>query len=424
MNLQKKMLKSAVAGMITFGLVSQLASFNAATVKAATENNSLELAHNAYIFNQKGKRIKNYHGQKNNAYLKKGTSINFSGSIKEVEPNTKKFYLLNEDREKQSWLPYKMIKGQCYYKLSSGGYVKANNVYRIAGHPLYTDQATVKIANLKKNESYKIGVGKDSINLKNGKIYQVDRVTGMSGQSGLSIEYRVRGTKTAFIPETKIKAKPKQQLQTYTQASYIIFTQKAGTYNVDGSARPTTDPNATFAAYDVYPVESATYLWNANDNKAELFYLLKDSWNEPRFYSLANYHAQDFAGLVYVKADTTEYESGPALKPTNTPEQAQKDAKIAVKEDKQELQDLVDQENITPYQSSSLSNLENRFKAALKLAKTTLNSDKATISEVKAAKAILVKTQNDLSHYDKSQAESDAILGATTPYIIWISTMN
>ena len=416
MKLKQKAAIGSVVSIFALGLVANL-SLGAQPIEATEETNEITLAHNAYVYNKHGKRLSKFQGSKQKAHLKKGLSVPFVGKIEPIEHNDKQFYLLNDDNYHQSWLPYHKIGGEYFYSLGSGGFVKAVNVGQVNNKPLYTHEAKVKIA--KKVKPYTAGIGKDKTVIKPGKTYRVDSIAALTTDSKPVVNYRISGTIEAFIPKKDLAVIPRQNLKLYTQATYVGFLKTAGTYDITATALPTESANSTFNTGDMYPVEKLTYLWNSSEKKAELFYLLKDSWAKPRFYSLANYQPAATPSLTYVKVEGTNYISGPYLKPNNTPEQAQADAKIATKEDKQKLQTLVDQELITPYQKDNNFTLCGfRFGYALQLAQNTLKSEKATIAEVKEATAILQKAHSNVLNCTPKQEKGDQLLGTSTPYLL------
>ena len=413
MKLKQKIMLGSVAGLLTFGTVLPLEQNPLSTVAAATTG-KLTIARNAFVYDKHGKRIKQF-GKKKQVVIKKGAEVNYRGKLQPVANDSKQFYLLNSDNYTQTWLPYRKIKSQCYYRLSTGQYIRANNVAQIAGQPLYANKVKVTVAK-KVNEV--VGTGKDKKTLKPGKTYQVDRITAITENDKPVVQYRISGTTDAFIPEVGLQKKPTQSLKTYTKATYVTFKNAAGTYNIDAAARSNTEANSTFLVGDLYPVEQLTYLWDSEAKKAELYYLLKDSWNEPTFYSSANYRPLSAAGLVYVKASDVNYLSGTYLKPNNTKEEARADAAIATNEDKQSLKQLVEQEKIEPYKNEQTNKRDRLvYNCALTLAKKVLDSDKATKAEVKTAVNILTSVQNDLLNRSEAQVQTAKILNATTPYL-------
>lgn len=404
---------------VNFLLLGSFASFVKdpdTSVIAASSTSKLSLSHNSYVYNKNGKRLKKSKASK--TYFKQGEEVKGAEAVQPIEPDTKQFYLLEDDNYNQSWLPYTKIHGQYYYKISSGSYIKATNVGLINSKLLYTAKATVKVRNSKKNKSFTIGNGKDKTKIVRGRKYQVDALTAIFDKPNSSTKYRISGTTDAFLPAEEVKVRPQHNLKIYTKYTYISFNQKTGTYDARGAAKPTNDLRSTFAGNDLYPVEELTYIWIPSENKAELFYLLRDSWNKPDFFTFSNYLNTASAGLIYVKAANADYLSGPYLKPDNTPEQAQADAKTATTSDKQSLQNLIDQENISSYQNPSSGRIcDRRFNYALEFAKAVNSSDNATIAEVKKATAILTKTQADVLNCSESQEAADKILNQTTPYV-------
>ncbi|BDR59968.1 SLAP domain-containing protein [Lactobacillus xylocopicola] len=420
MKISKKLILGAVAGTLALGGAIPLATTTSNTVTAATTTNKLKLAHGAYVYNKAGKPLRTYRGSTWKTHLKKGATVKFTGAIEPAERNSKHFFLLDDDNYNQSWLPYKQIKGQYYYGIGAGGYIKASNVSQIAGKPLYTSEATVTIKDNFTNKPYAVGIGKDKTTIKNGKTFKVDRITSVSSDPEDLIEYRVSGTTNAFILTDSVKTKPRQNLKVYTKYTYISFLQTADTYDNYGSKRATSLIHSTFLPGDMYPVEELTYLWIPSENKAELFYLLKYSWEPFTLSSPANYTGNPGYGdgLVYVKADNTKYVSGSFLKPDNTPEQAQIEAKTATSADKEELQKLISQaKNIPTKMLEAATNRNYHYKYILQFAKDTIKSTTASISAVKKVVFLLDQAQNDVINKTKEQDEIDNILDGTTPYI-------
>ncbi|BDR61158.1 SLAP domain-containing protein [Lactobacillus xylocopicola] len=410
MKISKKLILGAVAGTLALGAAIPLATTTSKTV-TATSTNNLKLAHGAYVYNKAGKRLRTYRGSTWKTHLKKGAPLKFTGAIEPTERDSKRFFLLDDDNYNQSWLPYKQIKGQYYYGIGAGGYIKASNVSQIADKPLYTSEATVKIKDSRWTKPYTVGTGKDKTTIKNGKTFKIDRITSVQGDPDRFTKYRISGTTDAFLFADSVKIKPRQNLQIYTRSTYVVFSKETGTYNVHGTLRPITHTYSTFLKGDMYPVEELTYLWIPNENKAELFYLLKDSWGKPRVHSLANYVGDDFAGLIYIKASDVKYCSGPYLKPDNTPDQAQANSKIATVADKHELQNLINQEKTV--------NTDNHlyYSYALQFAKNINESALATITEVKKATTLLTNAQNAAINTTIEQEDIDMILSNTSPYI-------
>lgn len=421
MKKHQKFLVMLEVSVLLFGSFVSLVKNTESSVVAATDESKISLLHNSYVYNKNGKRITNNRKNKK-TYFKKGDVVKVAETVQPIKNDSKRYYLLDDNKYDQSWLPYTKIHGKYYYKINSGNYIKAANVWLVNNKLLYNAEATVKVRNSKKDKSFVVGTGKDKTKIIRGKKYPVDAITAIfddhGGNSNTPTRYRISGTADAFLPADEIEKRPQHNLKIYTKDTYVSFNQKTGTYDAHGVARPTDDLRSFFSGNDLYPVEELTYLWVPSENKAELFFLLKDSWNKPSFFTFSNFLNSGSAGLLYIKATNAEYLSGPYLKPTNTPQQAQADAKTAITEDKKDLQSLVDQEEISPYRSSSLNRIcDRRFNYALEFAKTVLNSDKATVAEVKKATAILTKAQEDVLNCTTAQEETDEILNQTTPYV-------
>ncbi|RMC50778.1 hypothetical protein F5ESL0225_04075 [Lactobacillus sp. ESL0225] len=139
MKLSKKILLGSIAGILTLGAglpVSQQLKSTPITAATTSNNNTLKLIHGAYVYNKKGRRLKKYCGSWSNTHLRKGTNVQYSGTVQPIEKDSKQYYLLNDDNYNQSWLPYKKIKGKYYYSIGHGGYINAANVNEIDGQPL------------------------------------------------------------------------------------------------------------------------------------------------------------------------------------------------------------------------------------------------------------------------------------------------
>ena len=420
MKVIKKVILVAVMSSLTLATLISLPSFTNNIVAATVSNNQLKLAHGAYVYNKYGQRLTTYRGSSAKTRLAKGTTISFVGSVAPIERDSKRFFLMDSDNYNQSWLPYKEIKGSCYYNIGAGGYIKAVNVSEIAGKSLYTSEATVKIKYYKDRKPYSIGTGKDKTIIKNNKTFKVDRITAISDDPKDITSYRISGTADAFLSVRAVKEKVRQKLKIYTAYTHVKFLQPAKTYNIQGTLRTISRDHSTFLKDDIYPVENLIYLWVPSENKAELFYLLKYSWEPFDAQSFANYLSPNYGdGLVYVKASDTTYFTGPYLKPRNTPEQAKAMSKTATSIDKQKLQKLIDQEKITneyanknPYRLCAY-----HYKYTLRLAKDTINSTVATSAEINEVSDLLSATQTAVINSTDETNDKDRMLDRTLPYI-------
>ena len=420
MKVIKKVILVAVMSSLTLATLISLPSFTNNIVAATVSNSQLKLAHGAYVYNKYGQRLTTYRGSSTKTRLAKGTTVSFVGSVESIERDSKRFFLMDSDNYNQSWLPYKEIKGSCYYNIGAGGYIKAVNVSQISGKSLYTSEATVKVKNYRNMKPYSIGTGKDKTIVKSNKVFKVDRITAVSDDPENVTSYRISGTTDAFLSVRAVKEKVRQKLKIYTAFTHVKFLQPAKTYNIHGTLRNISSDHSTFLKDDIYPVENLIYLWVPSENKAELFYLLKYSWEPFNAQSFANYLSPNYGdGLVYVKASDTTYFTGPYLKPRNTPEQAKAMSKTATSIDKQKLQKLIDQEKITnEYANKNPYRLcVYHYKYILRLAKDTINSAVASSTEINEVSDLLSAAQTAVINSTDETDDRDSMLRRTLPYI-------
>lgn len=364
-------------------------SFMSSRVSAASTN-QLKLAHGSYIYNKSGKRLNTYRGSTSNIYFKKGSLIKFSGSIKSIKRNSKRYFLLDDDNYNQSWLPYKKINGKYYYSIGSGGYIRASNVSQVANRPLYVSQATVTLAKTGYKGTITVGFGKDQKIFREGQKVTIDRTCKVQYDPSAKSSYRIKGTKVAFMVQSLVKKKPYQKLLTYTYDTYVLINKGTNVYDINGRIRFNRSKSkmkalTTFSKGDKVPIDEMVYIWLPNKNKAELFYHLVPS-------SVALDGIVDeknrLDGLSYIKATSANsYTSGPKLTPINTPQQAENDAKIANTSDKEELKKLID-EGDAILNSKSYRNSDT-YKYVLNYAKDVFNSNTSTIISVKQATRFL-----------------------------------
>ncbi|BDR59856.1 SLAP domain-containing protein [Lactobacillus xylocopicola] len=398
MKISKKLILGAVAGTLALGTAIPLATTTSNTVTAATSTNKLKLAHGAYVFNKKGKRLRTYRGSTWKTHLKKGATVKFTGTIEPTERDSKRFFLLDDDNYNQSWLPYKQIKGQYYYGIGAGGYIKAGNVSQIAGKPLYTSEATVTITNMGPTVNpITTGTGNSKVILKNGKTFKVDYVYSDYGGNQKQNYYHISNTADASFASRLVKSKPKQRLATRTTNTYVSFINNSSAYSIAGILNPnSTNQISGFNKNEYVPVIEELYIWVAQDQKAELFYRLMDN----SLTASINSESAALNGLRYIKVSDTKYLSGPQQIPINTAEEARLDAKTASKKDKQALQDLINQENTVKtsinYQNTDYNIYASTYNDYLNKAKDVNESLTASISEVKQTTWLLYEAQQNL----------------------------
>lgn len=161
----------AVASVLALGSFATVSQTNE-VLAATTTTNTMKLVHGAYVYNKNGKRLKRFQGSRYKTHLYKGATVKFADKLESIEPNTKQYFLLDDDNYHQTWLPYTKIGKSYYYNIGSGGYINAANVGQINQKPLYTAEATVKV---KTPNSFPVGRGKDNMMIKNNQKIKVDR---------------------------------------------------------------------------------------------------------------------------------------------------------------------------------------------------------------------------------------------------------
>ncbi|MDF7682150.1 FIVAR domain-containing protein [Lactobacillus sp. ESL0679] len=410
MKLSKKILLGSIAGILTLGAgfpISQQPISTPVAAATTSSTNTLKLVHGAYVYNKKGKRLTKYRGSRYNTHLHKGTNIKYAGTIQPIEKGSKQYYLLNDDNYNQSWLPYKKIKGKYYYNIGHGGYINAANVSEIDGHPLYvaSTTVTVKISG-PAAKNFSIGTGNNKIKIKNGMKLKVDYIFSDIAGNGLSNFYHVANTDSTNIVARLVKGKPRQRLATKTNGTFIQFAQATPAYSIKSILNPNSQKNITIDKdlVDYKQVIESVYIWDSQDNKAELFYRLVSNKSTDTL-SVANALENN---LFYIKAADVKYISGPQLTPINTPEEAKADTKIATTSDKQDLQELIDQEpKIKAYSNYDkyYSPYGTYYDDFLKQAKDITSSTTASVAEINQATWLLNRAQEQLKNADKASTD-------------------
>ena len=388
---------------------------NAKPIVQQIEPGTLKLNYNTYVYDKNGKRLKSYRGSKKNTHLYKWHSVKYTGTLQPITNDSKQYYCLNDDNYSQSWLPYQTIKGNQYYSIGAGGYVKAANVDQIDGKKLYTNEATVKVADKKLPNDVKKYE-------KNQKI-TVDGITTRFDDPMWQTLYHIKGAADVLVNKNGIvSGLPRQPLKAYSEHSHVAFVRDSDVYDINGNVLPYKSQTingekatSAFNTHDVnVPVDESLYIWVPSENKAELFYrLMGISTLNNGYYGndyeemMNNLDYTKVTSLKYIKAADVKYASGPRItKAENTAADAQADIKVASSADKQALQKLIDQEQ-TVEASEPYANVDesygNRdaYKNALKVAKTINSSDKSTIAEVKEATRLLNMTQENLLNKKK-----------------------
>ncbi|TSO26735.1 SLAP domain-containing protein [Lactobacillus sp. LL6] len=187
---------------------SNYVSASAASTKETTVK--LRLNHNSYIYDKNGKRLKKYKGKK--ALIKKSQELTIKGKIEPIQKIKRYYFYIVTDSGKHStpyWMQYKKIKGDYYYNLGNGSYIKCINVKSINGNSIIPSQATVIVKPfLGKTTTYATddtGKATNKVLRKNEKLI-VDN-TGVLGEVG-GFSYHIKGT-DYWVSSEDLKAKPR-----------------------------------------------------------------------------------------------------------------------------------------------------------------------------------------------------------------------
>ncbi|MBA1394452.1 hypothetical protein EQ500_11360, partial [Lactobacillus sp. XV13L] len=107
-----------------------------------SEQGTLKLNHKTRIYNKWGQKVYSYRGGR--GLFKYGSTVKYRGKVKAItDPRTKR-YAFRDDDWNWFYLPYRTIRGQEYYNIGHGGYVKAANVSKVDGCYLYTNEVTFR----------------------------------------------------------------------------------------------------------------------------------------------------------------------------------------------------------------------------------------------------------------------------------------
>lgn len=309
--------------------------------------NVMFLNYNTYVYNKKGQRIKSQ------GTLKKGTLLAYNGSAKTASSSDDFYFYPSATSIKnpQALKQYK-IKGQVYYALGGGRYIKALNISKINGQYVFTKQPTYVVPHsdmhvLNKNlkETSKI--------VRAGSKVKIDQVLVANNSTDPQLYVRLAGTKDQFLYWSDAGEYPNEEEGSFSfrffmddNHSFEEETQSLITFNkglekttplyndqgqlIDlGGKYLQKQAQGNFMPENSYQVDYARYIWVPSEKKAELFYHLVDtsfSMHDPN--GKYNYAVtKQNVGNVYVKASDVTFK-GVKVKTQNTAEEA---AKLAEK---------------------------------------------------------------------------------------------
>ena len=326
------------------------------TKKTSTKKDSdmdaikVKLIHNAYVYDQNGKRIKKYNGK---TKLTKGTTVNTYGTD--------------------------TINGKDYYQLNAAGtaFVKASNV----------DSTSSVTITMKKNAYIYDGNGDtEKKTVKKGKKVKATEARYI----GTKLYYKIgddQFVKAANVGKVSSKLDPVNEPDgsatvddnssddTNLNASIVTTTKVAPLYDIKGQA----DSTRSFGAGQKQQVSELRYIATSANSTPELFYKLA-------------------SGRGYLKATDVIY-SGKTLSPVNTPEQALTEVTVATAADKAKLTPSINEanaiKNTDAYKLAS-SSAKSAYDKAITDATAVNNNASATVAQVNEAIANITSAKAKL----------------------------
>lgn len=310
----------------------------------------VKLIHNAYVYDQNGKRIKKYNGK---TKLTKGTTVNSYGTD--------------------------TINGKDYHQLNAAGtaFVKASNV----------DSSKSATITLKKNAYVYDGNGDtEKKTIKKGKKVRATEARYI----GTKLYYKIGNdqfVKAANVGKVSGKLDPVNEPDgsatvdddssdyTNLNASIVTTTKVAPLYDIKGQA----DSTRSFGAGQRQQVSELRYIATSANSTPELFYKLA-------------------SGRGYLKATDVTY-SGKTLSPVNTPEQALTEVTVATAADKAKLTPSINEANTVKnsdaYKLASAT-AKSAYDKAITDATTVNNNASATVAQVNEAIANITSAKAKL----------------------------
>ena len=310
----------------------------------------VKLIHNAYVYDQNGKRIKKYNGK---TKLTKGTTVNTYGTD--------------------------TINGKDYYQLNAAGtaFVKASNV----------DSASSVTITMKKNAYIYDGNGDtEKKTVKKGKKVKATEARYI----GTKLYYKIgddQFVKAANVGKVSSKLDPVNEpdgsatvddnssYDTNLNASIVTTTKVAPLYDIKGQA----DSTRSFGAGQKQQVSELRYIATSANSTPELFYKLA-------------------SGRGYLKATDVIY-SGKTLSPVNTREQALTEVTVATAADKAKLTPSINEanaiKNTDAYKLAS-SSAKSAYDKAITDATAVNNNASATVAQVNEAIANITSAKAKL----------------------------
>ncbi|MDF7683836.1 SLAP domain-containing protein [Lactobacillus sp. ESL0679] len=305
-NLAAVILATTSAGSIVTTNQAHAAQTTDQTQDTTAADGTLTLNHNTRIYNKKGQKLYSY--QRTNGLLKKGATISYAKKASAIDDPSTVRYSFHDDDWNWFYLPYKTIKGQEYYSIGHGGYVKAINVDKINGNNLYTNQVTGTIKALKYSRKPNQEVILDSNGkqtkdyLKVGQKVTLDRQsnyhelsnTDPDNNGGSTVLYGIKG-QNQYLWSTAVNINSRQTLLPYSNYMQVYITKDTNVYTSNGEQYvPKTNSNEIILGNKnnsvkvskepqillkgtIESVIKKTYIKFSNDSKSELCYQLQST---------------------------------------------------------------------------------------------------------------------------------------------------
>lgn len=246
------------------------------------------LNYNSAIYNKNGKRI----GKK---ILKKGMPVSYKGRI-QADPKAV-FYYFKYNKDGEYSLSHKVIKGEWYYSIGKGQYVKAYNVSHINGEIMYTDKPTYIVPN---SDMYILNKKLQPTDkfVRAGKRVKVDGAAVNGDGDNAELYYRLAGKDEYLWWGDESEYPEKAQTEGFFKIrfltgdesdyedlynSYINFKESyeetTPLYKVNGQPRNLDGylyiaGNGNQSAEQNFDIDGAWYIWNNSEKKADLYYHL------------------------------------------------------------------------------------------------------------------------------------------------------
>lgn len=350
------------------------------------------------LFVSQNSSVYNSRGQRQRQVIKAGRLVPYAGKVQ--DKGSQYFYVANNKNHTVRSLKSYKIKGNYYFRIGKNQYIKANNVNAINGNALYT-KGPIKVKIVADTLAYNQDFQQINKLYKKGQTVTADMVvqTGMGDYT--ASYYRVKGGKNPVYIDTGLyeESSPdvpyvwsgdngptlaKQYLsgEDAYNMRYSVADFKIGQtafYNVNGEKVDTKFDG------DELAINQKLYLWDAKENKAELYYHVQNSLI---YKSGAEDDRQNTAySNLYVKASDVAL-SGRKLKTSNTEAEAKAASALATASEKTSLTNAIsDESTVKTSDKYRLDNWVNRslYDQAIENAKTVAVDKDATKAAVNEA---------------------------------------